>query len=63
MKRERGMGVCVRDLESRGWKRRERGGMGVCISERERVGDCRGRIGSSPRERESRGWERECERE
>ncbi len=40
------MGVCVRDLKSRGWERRE-GERG-----RERVGSWRERV------RESRGWER-----
>ena len=50
------MGVCVRDLESRGWERRERGDGSVWVCERERVGDGRG-------ERESRGWEREEVRE
>ncbi len=34
---KRGMGVCVTNIESRGWERRERGGWEcVCVYERER---------------------------
>ncbi len=37
---ERGwMEVCVRDLESRGWERRERRDVSVWVCEIERVGD------------------------
>ncbi len=46
------VGVCVRDQESRGWERRERG-IGVCICKRESLGD-----GKVERERETRLWER-----
>ena len=46
-----GMGVCVIDVESTGWERREWEDKSVCVYERERVGD--------GRECESRGWQRE----
>ena len=52
------MRVCVTNLESRGWERREWGDKSVCVYERERVGD--GRECESVRE--SRGWQRESTR-
>ena len=33
--------MCVTDVESRGWERREWGDKSVCVYERERVGDGR----------------------
>ncbi len=53
---ERGrMGVCVKNLESRGWERRERDKGWECVCKRDRVGD--GREFESVRE--SRWWQRE----